>query len=470
MRKKTYTKALLHGVAAIGISFSLYGCAGQVATHDEAVTSIKGEVVGDNVPDSFAARAEQGTVDDGWLKEFNDSSLNALVDEALAKNPGLKISKAQIEQAQAYVRQAEAKLKPTVALGGSYKDGEYKGIKEKSYAALSISWEADVWGRIRTGVAAQTEAARASIADFQFARQSLAASVANGWFVAITAKLQQQFATTIVGLQQENLRIAEARQKIGQGSERDVHLARGSVASAQDGARSAQAAFENAQRSLELLLGRYPSADLATADKLDAVPPPIPAGIPSEILERRPDLLAAERQVARAFYKEEEAKLLHLPRFTFSAGIGTNSLNDAISGLAAGVFAPLYTGGAIEAQVDKATAEQKAAIAAYAQKALQAFKEVETALANEDHLAKQEEYLLVVVKENKIAYEQTKKQHEIGQGSLIDVLNVQGQWVGAQIAALDISGKRLTNRVALHLALGGSFEDQPAAGELSASR
>jgi outer membrane protein TolC len=192
--------------------------------------------------------------------------------------------------------------------------------------------------------------------------------------------------------------------------------------------------------------------------------------MPSEILERRPDLIAAEREVARAFYKEEEAKLLHLPRFSFSAGIGVNSLNDAIGGLAAGLFAPLYTGGAIEAQVDEATAVQKAAIAAYAQKALNAFKEVETTLANEEHLARREGYLKIVVKENKTAYEQTKKQHNIGQGTLIDVLNVQGQWIGAQIAALDIAGKRLSNRVTLHLALGGSFEEQPSTGEAHASR
>ena len=395
--------------AALGLALSLNGCAGQVATHDESVASIKGDVIEKNVPDSFAAKAEQGTVDDAWLKKFKDPKLDELVTEALEKNPGLKIQEAQVAQAQAYVRQAEAKLKPTVGLGGSYKDGEYKGVKEKSYAALTISWEADVWGRIRTGVAAETEAAQASIADFQFARQSLAASVANGWFVAITAKLQHQFAEEVVSLQQENLKIAEARQKIGQGSERDVHLAKGTAASAQEAARSALAAYESAMRSLELLLGRYPSADIDTSDKLVAVPPQIPAGIPSEILERRPDLVAAEREVARAFYKEEEAKLLHLPRFTFSAGLGVNSLNDAISGLAAGFFAPLYTGGAIEAQVDQATAAQKAAIAAYAQKALNAFKEVETALANEEHLAKREDYLKIVVKENKNRLRTDKK-------------------------------------------------------------
>ena len=456
-------------LSALLLLLLLQGCAGQVATHEEAVASIKGEAVTKHVPKKFAAAAQRGSVDDGWLKSFKDPKLDTLVTEALNKNPGLKIRQAQVEQARAFVKKAEAKLKPTVGLSAVGKDTEYKGAVEKSSAGLNVSWEADVWGRIRTGVAAETEAAQATEADFQFARQSLAASVADGWFTAITAKLQHRFAQDIAGLQEKNLQIVKARQKIGQGSERDVHLAKGSLASAKNAARSALSAYESSLRSLELLLGRYPSADLKTADKLVAVPPPIPAGIPSDILERRPDLIAAEREVARAFYKEKETNLLHLPRFTFSIGVGINSLNNAIAGLAAGLFAPLYTGGAIEAEVQKATAEQKAAIAAYAQKALQAFKEVETSLAAEEHLAKREEYLGIEEKENKIAYQQTKKQYEIGQIPLLDVLTIQQKWIGAKIAKLDITDKRLVNRVKLHLALGGSFKNPSPDAQLTAA-
>ncbi len=439
----------------------VHGCA-RVPTHEEAVAALKNRPVEKNIPAGFAAKTEQGKVDDGWLKSFKDPKLDALVAEALAKNPGLAISKAQVEEARAYVSQAEAKLKPTIEVGGSARDNEYKGVKEKSYFGLTISWEPDVWGRIRTKVAGQKEGEQATLADYQFARQSLVAAVADGWFMAITAKLQHRFAQEIVKLQEQNLKLTRARKKIGVGGERDVHLAQGALASSRDAEQVARSAYEASQRSLEVLLGRYPSADLKTADRLVAVPPPIPAGIPSQILERRPDLVAAEREVAKAFFKEKDAKLLHLPRFTFSAGLGANSLNDAISGLAAGVFAPLYTGGAIEAEVAKATAEQKAAIAAYAQKALLAFKEVETALSNEDALAREEEYARTMVREDKIAYEQTRKQYEIGKETLFDVLDIQQKWIGSQVFALDVASKRLANRVALHLALGGSFDDTPA--------
>lgn len=449
----------IHGLAVCVFLLFLNGCANQIASHEEAVASVKGDIVKEKVPERFASAAETGTVDDGWLRNFNDPTLNTLVGEALKANPGIKIAEARVEQANGLNRQAESDLKPSINLGANYTDKDYKASGEGSAANIGISWEADVWGRIRTGIAGSSESAAATASDYHFARQSLAASVANAWFIATTAKLQNQFAEEVVALQEKGLEVADAMQIIGKGTERDVHLARAAVASAKEAARYAISAYENSLRSLELLLGRYPSADIDTAKMLVAVPPPIPAGIPSEIMERRPDLIAAEHRVAEAFYKQNETEMLHLPRFRFSLGLGVNSLNDAIAGLTAGLFAPLYTGGAIEGKVDVATAKQKEAIAAYAQVALIAFKEVESSLAAEDHLLKREEFLKIEVDSNRKAYEQTNLQYEIGQISMLDVLTVQNKWIASRIAELDIASKRLVNRVNLHLALGGSFEE-----------
>lgn len=455
---KYIKRICLDSVLLTAVAFSFHGCAGKVASHEEAVATIKGQAVEKNVPKNFAAMAETGEVDDGWLKSFNDTTLNRLVAEALTGNPGLKIAQAKVDQAKALTRQAEANLKPTLGHSADYKERNTEGFNNIGSVGVGASWEADVWGRIRTGVAGDTESAEATSSDFQFARQSLVAATANAWFIASTSRIQHQFAEEVVQLQQKNLEIAEARAKIGQGTVRDVHLASANTASAKEASRTALSAYENSLRSLELILGRYPSAEMKTDEQLVAVPPPIPAGIPSAILERRPDLIAAEHRVAAAFYQQKEAELLHLPRFQFSLGLGINSLTNAVSGLAAGIFAPLYTGGAIEGQVDEATAEQKAAIATYAQAALQAFKEVESGLAAEGHLLKREEYIKIEVSANKTAYEQTLKQYEIGKISLLDVLLIQGKWINARIAELDIASKRLINRVNLHLALGGSFE------------
>ncbi len=441
------------------LTLALSGCSGKVATHDEAVISIKDSPKAEEIiVEKWSAEQSGGLVDGQWVESFNDPRLVKLVEEAQQNNFGLKIQGAKLQQAEALARQAGAALKPTVGLSAGYSDRNADDLDEIYGGGLRISWEADVWGRIGSGVAGAEETAEASRSDYEFARQSLAAATANGWFLAIGSKVLEDYAGEIVELTKETVRIVKVKEQVGQGSMKDVHLVQADLASAEEAARKSRSAQENAKRSLELLLGRYPAADLETAEKLVAVPPPITTGIPSEILERRPDLIAAERRVAAAFYKQEEAELLHLPRFNFSIGLGLSNLTDAAGNLAAGLFAPLYTGGAIEAEVDKATAVQKEAIAFYGNTALEAFKEVETALSSEEHLLKREEYLQTVVGENYKAYQLTKKQYEIGKIDILDVLTVQEKWVQAQIALTDVTTKRLINRVGLHLALGGSFE------------
>jgi len=251
--------------------------------------------------------------------------------------------------------------------------------------------------------------------------------------------------------------LLEAREKIGQGNKRDVHLSKALVASAKDSASAALSAKERSQRALEVLVGRYPSGKLS-AGKLDTVLPRVPNGLPAQLLERRPDLIAAEQRVAAAFHQKASADLLHMPNIRLNLGLGPNSLNDAITSLAGGIFAPVYTGGAIEAQVAVANAEQKAAIAQYAKTALRAFQEVENALAEEKHLAARYKATEEMVKEYKTAYTMTVEKYRIGQSTVLDILIIQGKWISAEIQKLQVTKRRLINRVNLYLALGGSFD------------
>ena len=435
------------------------GCAGQIASHEEAVESVRsGETYDRLTRDQWSTAGEQGKVDDGWLKNFNDPTLVTLIQEAQENNLQLQAASAKVDQALALAGKAGASLKPSVDLAGGYADRNYDDFNELFGGGLTISWEADVWGRIRSGVAGAEETAAATASDYAFARQSLAAATANAWFMANSSKLLSDYADEIVGVFTESLRIVEVKQRVGQVNQQDMHLARANLAQSREAARQAASSLEDAKRSLEILLGRYPGAEIASNGQLPAVPPPVAAGIPSELLERRPDLIAAEQRVAAAFYKHKEAELVKLPRFTFSLTAGLTNLSDTISSLAAGVFAPLYSGGAIEADIAAADAVQKQTIAVYGQTALQAFKEVESSLAQEGHLLKREEYLQVTVDENFKAYELMQKQYEIGKIDFLDVLNVQNKWIQSKIALINISAMRLLNRVQLHLALGGSFE------------
>jgi outer membrane protein TolC len=218
-------------------------------------------------------------------------------------------------------------------------------------------------------------------------------------------------------------------------------------------------------RALELLAGRYPAAALAAAETLPALPAAVPTGIPSELLERRPDIVAAERRVAAAFDRVEEAQAARLPRLSLSAGIASifSSLfvlqdRDNPSGsFGANIFAPLFTGGALEGQVEVRTAEQKRAVADYAAIGLKAFNEVESALANEAALSDRYAALARLVAENERALKYSEIQYRVGKTDQSAVFNAQLRLYGSRAQLVRMQAERLAQRVALHLALGGNF-------------
>ena len=447
-------RILLSGALAVLLS----GCAQNVLTHEDATASIKnGKATPANTPNKFQRTISSTKVQDGWISTFHDQKLNALVKEAQRNNPSLKVAAAKVERAIALTKLTESELKPTVGASAYYHDNNAEGASEIAFGGLGVSWEPDVWGRVGNAVAAQQEYTAAQMADYNFARQSLAATTAKAWFLLNANAKIHDFSKEIVILQQRGLKILDAREKIGQGNKRDVHISKALVAEAKEATRAALTAKERAQRALEVLVGRYPSGKLK-AKSLYRVPSRIPNGLTSQLLERRPDLIAAQERVAAAFHQQASAELLHLPRINLKLGVGPNSINDAVTNLAAGLFAPLYTGGAIEAQVSVANAEQKAAIAAYAKIALKAFQEVENALASEKHLSARLNYVSTMVREYKTAYNMTVERYRIGDSSVLDIIIVQGKWVAAEIKKMQVLKQRLINRVNLHLALGGSFD------------
>jgi len=450
----------LYAILAIG-ALMLTGCAVKKPPETSVVVA---EALPETteVPDDWSAEAEDtGEVDDGWLSSFGDPQLQALAEEALANNLNLRIGAAQVDRAAGLARAAGAALKPAVGFAGDISDtgGDALASGTSYNASLAVSWEVDVWGRVRSQARAGEEAFQATVADFEYARQSLVATTAKTWFLATEVRLQRDLAQEAVETFKGVLEVVEAKEEIGKVTMQDVSLARADVASAEEALRQAQSAYEQTLRSLEVLLGRYPGADLEAANDLIPVPPPVPVGIPSDIIARRPDLRASERRVAAAFYQEQEARLARLPRFNLTAAGGINSgLDDAIGNLAAGIVAPIFSGGALAAQVDIATADQAAAMAAYGLNLLSAFQEVENALANERLFEERQQFLEEVVTENEKALELAQLRYEVGQIDLLSVLQMQARVLGAKASLIRVRDERLAQRVNLHLALGGSFE------------
>jgi NodT family efflux transporter outer membrane factor (OMF) lipoprotein len=411
-----------------------------------------------------AARAQAAPAEP-WLRDFDDAALDALVAEALAYNADLQQGAARVEQAAALLKVASAPLLPQISLAGLWSGSASSGGDGLNGVFLNLSLELDVWGRLRYGEAAAQAQAQAVQADLAYARQSLAAMVAKGWFVAIEATLQRAIVQDMLKSAEELQRLAQERQRIGAGNEQAVAEARANAGSYRDALRQTQLARDNAQRALELLLGRYPAADVALAAQLTRLPPPAPAGLPSQLLERRPDVVAAERRVALAFNRVGESKAAMLPRISLTAGGSSISsdlfvLQDRSNpawGFGGNLFAPLFQGGALRAQVEVRDAEQKAAMAAYASAAQRAFAEVENALGAEITLRDRLLIVDAIVRDNERALALVQVQYRVGNADLRAVEQRQLALYGARTTRLRVQTEQLAQRVNLHLALGGSF-------------
>jgi NodT family efflux transporter outer membrane factor (OMF) lipoprotein len=411
------------------------------------------------------------SVADTWLDSFNDPRLSALVVEALTYNADLRAAAALVEQAAGYLKVASAPLLPTVDLRGLWSGASSSGGSGLNGIFLHASLELDIWGRVRYGASAAREQSAAAAADFAYARQSLAATVAKGWFLAIETGLQREIALDLIRSSEGLQRISEDRLRVGSGNEQSVAVARANVNSYRDSLRQIELSHDQALRALELLLGRYPAAEVAVAPTLDAVPPPPPVGLPSQLLERRPDVIAAERRVAAAFYRKGEARAAQLPRIALTAGGSSISSelfvlkdrHNPVWGFGANLFAPLFQGGALKAQVEIRDAEQKQAVAGYASAGLRAFNEVEGALSAENALRDRALLLDASVQDYARALELSQVQYRVGQVDLQSVEQRQLALYTARMARLRVQTEQLAQRVNLYLALGGGFDAPPVA-------
>jgi len=459
-----------HFCLASAIAVVLAGCAVTAPPPPEEIR--KDALQGTGIRSSWSAGAvEAGAIADYWLASFDDPQLNALVDEAFARNPDLRAAAARVEQSAAYADIARAALLPSISLigtGGLKTGGGSDLTSALQGVMLGISWEPDLWGRLRYGRNAADESFASTRADYEFARQSMAAQVARSWFLATEARQQLAAAETMAQSSRELVRLAEDREKVGVGSRRDVALARGNLGTIEDGVRQARLAYGQAVRALETLVGRYPAAELQTAAALPVVPGPVPVGMPLDMLERRPDIIAAERRVAAAFDRVGEARAARLPTIRLNASVSALSSDvlelqedfDNPSGGAGGtLFAPLYTGGALTAQVAVRTAEQKEALARYASQVLRGLGEVENALAASQVLAERVDLLARTLADQEQALEFDQQAYRIGRQDLRGVQQQQQQVQSARMALLRVQSEQLIQRVNLHLALGGAFAE-----------
>ncbi len=426
----------------------------------------------------------------GWVEDFGDAQLTEAVKIALAHNYDLKQAEMNIAIARGHLKKAKAELFPVLNLsgfarrsgsldssdgGGGFNFSGGSGFSNNNSSGnggstsydltLDASWEADVWGRVRAGKKAALYEYYAAENDYEAARQSLAAQTARAYLLSIETDKQLALARSFENNLRETLDVTQAFYDEGLISLQDVHLVKADLARARESIRNAESAHLSALRGLEVLMGRYPAAKAAHGATFPALPDPVPAGLPAGLLERRPDLIAAERRVNAAFERKKQAVTAKLPKISLTGMFGGSSdalrnLTDPANvlwSLAGNLLFPIFNAGSLQADVDIRTAEQEAAGAAYNQAALHAFSDVETALSNERLFRER-------AKDLDEAYENAQKAEAIananfkaGETDLLDLLQIKRNTIAVEIDRIRGQRELLEQRVNLHLSLGGTI-------------
>ncbi|MCH7225299.1 efflux transporter outer membrane subunit [Haloferula sp. A504] len=412
-------------------------------------------------------------ISSGWLSDFGSRDLRQAVEAAMARNQDLAAAEARMRAAE-YVRIAgRSRVKPRAQLGtsGSFsisENGTAATTESESYnLTVSAAWEVDLWGRLRDLNLADDADLAAVRATYRGARLSLAAATARAWINLIAAEQQLELAKVTLDSFERNLRISERNYKgTGQGA-LDVQFGRTNVAAAKRAVASTRLVRDEAARTLETLTGSYPSGRTRAGSDLPKLSREVPSGIPADLLERRPDLAVARADVYASARRADAARKSLLPSLalTGSGGTPTSRFSDflnpdwLVASIAASLAQNLYSGGELTAEARAALERNQAAVHDYRQVALEAFREVESALAAEVSLAEQELYLRREVEQAALAEEQSTRDYADGiEGSdILDVLEAQRRANNARSSLIRLRSDRLRNRIDLHLALGGDF-------------
>ncbi len=443
------------------------------------------------MPDEYLAKYRKGRAiaDVYWIASFNDSKLNSLVKEADQNNRDLLAAAANIEIAIARVGQAGSDLYPQIqGLGRSRRSQQVfvgfpigpggsspvlQSLSNQHDLSLDLSWELDLWGRIRAGQSATVAELEATQTDRASARLSIGAQTTKAWFALIETKQQEDLAKRTVEIFGRTEKILRDKFELGiaddqKGLASQLRLAMSDRATAREALTRQSQEVERVSRLLEVLLGRYPRGAVSSGMKLPDMPAAPPTGIPATLLDRRPDLVAAERRLAATDKRLLEAKLALFPTIslTGSGGRSSNELSSLTDGnlsvwsIGGGVAQPILQGGRIREGINIRKGEAKRALANYEQDALVAFQEVENTLAAERFLRQREQALTEAAKLAEDAYKSADEEYANGVGDVLTMLTAQRQMVLRESERLLIRRVRLDNRVNLYLALGGDFKER----------
>ena len=422
------------------------------------------------------AQPNEQNLGGNWWEMFQDPQLNALESQVNVSNQNLKAAEAQYAQARALVRYQRAAYFPTIDGGASATRNRISNHRPASIVAngttyndfqipLQLSYEVDVWGRVRRTVESYREQAQASAADLATVNLSMHAQLALDYFQARTLDAEEQLLNSTVTQYQQALDLIESRYAGGLASDLEVQQARTQLETTRAQAIDVGVARAQYEHAVAVLIGKPPADFNLAALPLTTPPPAIPAGLPSELLERRPDIAAAERLMASANAQIGVAKAAYYPTITLGAtgGFESGVISTLISGpsifWAAGgsAIAPIFDGGRRRANLDQAIAAYDQTVANYRETVLSGFQQVEDNVAALRILENEAQVQEQAVTAARKYLELANTRYVGGVTSYLEVTTAQSAALSDEVTAVSILGRRMVDAVTLVQALGGGW-------------
>jgi multidrug efflux system outer membrane protein len=411
-----------------------------------------------------------------WWESFSDPALNDLEARALQANQSLQVAFARLQESRAAAGLARSAYFPNLSLDPSFSRNRYSTTIANGYpvatsntsaVSLDASWEIDLFGRIRRLNEAARNDVEASAATFESVRLALTADVATTYFALRATDHEIEIVNGGVDLRQKELKLISNQRKNGAAADFDVSRAGTELADTQAEVAALKIRRSSLQDSLAVLVGEAaPRFELTTTD-VAADLAPIPSGLPSDLLERRPDVAAAERTLAAANARIGVAKAAFFPAIslTGSAGYASESIDHLFKAdsrqwsIGPSLYLPIFQGGRNKAALERSRAAFDESVAAYRQELLTAFREVQDALTATRLLAEQAEAQDRAVTAARRSNTLAQKRYDAGYVAFFEVIDAQRVVLANERSAVQLAAQRLTTRVALITALGGGWKN-----------
>lgn len=411
-----------------------------------------------------------------WWTVFNDAKLDELQNQAATNNQDLRAAVARVDQARAIARVAKADFLPSInvnASGAFIRNSSNSevvshGLETSNVnTSLSLGYELDIWGRVRRTVEASTATLQASVADYEVVRLALHTEIAQNYFSLRALDTEIGIITQAIDLRKQELELIRTRFKAGSSTDLDVARAETTLADAQAELATVRGQRAELEHALAVLFGKTTESFRMASNPLSTVPPPIPTGVPSDLLERRPDVAEAERRMAAANAEVGIATAAFFPviRLAGTAGLESADLGSLFNwpsrmwSVGPSMTLPIFQGGRNTANLERSKARYEETVAQYRQLVLTAFKQVEDQLSTLRHLSDRADAQQTSVSSSQRAYKLSDLLYRTGAANYLDVIDAERSALESQRAAIRTLGQRYVSSIQLVKALGGGWND-----------